>query len=142
MHKAWHGAWTTGKGRWLRAVVHAPLIAEAAIALFQAKISIRRRPFADVMEAAPIGDRKGDPMPVRWAVDIVARRVPWRSVCLDRGLALHRLLRRRGHRAVLHYGIRQDKERLEAHVWVSLDGVLLSGGDQAPNFKEVRRYPA
>src|SRR5688572_33190175 len=54
------------------------------------------------------------------AVDRAARRVPWRSVCLDQGLAAHWMLRRRGQRSLLHYGIGKAGERLAAHVWVSL----------------------
>ncbi len=53
------------------------------------------------------------------AVAAWGRRVPWRAVCFQQGLAAQLMLRRRGLAAALHYGAARDDEgRLIAHVWV------------------------
>lgn len=141
MVEAWHGRWA-GSKRWRRRLVHAPLLGEALVELARAKWSIAARPFTDVVAVRPLGARRGDVATVCWALEAVSRRLPWRSLCFDRGLALQRLLRRRGHDARLHYGARQHGDRLEAHVWVSLGEALLAGGDEAAGFREMARYPA
>ena len=78
-----------------------------------------------------------------WAVETAARHVPWRVVCIQQGIAAQRMLRRRGVDAILHYGIsnRRKIERLEAHVWVTVEGEMLIGGAEAPNFAPVAAYP-
>ena len=87
----------------------------------------------------------GDAAAVRdacWAVEAAARRVPWRTVCFQKGLALHWMLRRRGVDARLHYGIGHDETgELEAHVWVAAGGTVLIGGLEAPRFNLVATFP-
>lgn len=75
-----------------------------------------------------------------WAVRAVAGRAPFRAVCLQQGVALQRMLRRRGHDARLHYGLRTGG-RLEAHAWVTLRGEVLIGGEEAVRFREVAAWP-
>src|ERR1700675_3829177 len=56
---------------------------------------------------------------VRWAIVVCARRVPWRALCFQQGLAAQWMLRRRGASSVLYYGARpDDRKGLAAHVWV------------------------
>jgi hypothetical protein len=77
------------------------------------------------------------------SVEQAARRVPWRTVCLQKGLALQWMLRRRGVDARLHYGIGKDEAgELRAHVWVSAGPVMLIGSEQAPQFRTVATYPS
>lgn len=66
--------------------------------------------------------------------------MPFRALCFEQGLTLQRMLRSRGRDACLHYGI-SPGEPLEAHVWVSLDGVIVCGGEEAKRFAEVGRWP-
>jgi hypothetical protein len=56
---------------------------------------------------------------------------------------LQRLLRRGGVDARLHYGARGNggAGNLEAHVWVSVGGRILIGGDEAAGFAELAVYP-
>lgn len=77
------------------------------------------------------------------AVEAAARRVPWRAMCIEKGLTVQRLLRRAGVDARLHYGARHHPESgaLEAHVWVTVDGQAVIGGDAAADFAEVASYP-
>lgn len=54
-------------------------------------------------------------------VDAVARRMPVRSKCLPRSLALWTMLQRAGIGATLRIGMRTDGSG-EAHAWVEHDG--------------------
>ena len=78
-----------------------------------------------------------------WAVDAAARRLPWRTMCIEKGLAVQRMLRARGIDAVLHYGARHHPETrvLEAHVWVTVDRTAVIGGAQSTDFAPVAFYP-
>jgi len=58
-----------------------------------------------------------------------ARYLPFASNCLDRSLALCRLLRRRGIAARLRIGARKEGEHLQAHAWVEVDGIPLNDVD-------------
>jgi hypothetical protein len=64
-------------------------------------------------------------------------------VCIEKGLVVQRLLRGGGVDAILHYGARHnpDTSRLEAHVWVTVDGESVIGGAEATGFAEVAKYP-
>lgn len=111
--------------------------ASAAVALLPFRRAIRfgtveRRPAAGELDA-------GDCV---WAVETAARYLPWRTMCIEQGLAAQRLLRSAGADARLHYGARHHPEtgKLEAHVWVSLGGATVIGGEQAVNFAEVATY--
>lgn len=78
-----------------------------------------------------------------WAVEMVASRVPFRAACIEMGLAVQRLLRQRGVDARLHYGARIDPvtAALDAHVWVTVDGVPVIGGTEAAEFAEIAIFP-
>jgi hypothetical protein len=123
------------------------MLAEALAALALASLAIALLPFRKVADAASAPVRKAVPADaqtvrrVRSAVRAWARRVPWRTVCFQKGLALHWMLRRRGIGSVLLYGARRDGEGLAAHVWVDVDGETVIGGDEAPNFTCLARFP-
>jgi hypothetical protein len=123
------------------------LLAEALAALALASLAIALLPFRHVAAAASARGRQAprvDPemvRRVRGAVQGWARRVPWRAVCFQRGLALHWMLRRRGIRSVLLYGARRQGDGLAAHVWVDVDGVTVIGGEEASDFSCLARFP-
>lgn len=56
----------------------------------------------------------------------VARRVPFRTTCLERSAALLWMLRRRGIGAELCIGARKQERALEAHAWVECAGEVLN----------------
>jgi Transglutaminase-like superfamily len=126
----------------------APILAEALAALMLASLAIALLPFRRVAAAAsaPIrGPARKDSEAVRRARSALtgwSRRVPWRAVCFQKGLALHWMLRRRGIPSVLLYGARRDGDGLAAHVWVDVDGETVIGGEEAPNFACLARFPA
>lgn len=125
------------------------LAGEALASLAWASLAIAVLPFRKVAEMASSAPARpgasldaGLPRRIRWAVDAWGRRVPWRAVCFQRGLAAHRMLRRRGYASVLHYGVAQQETKgLSAHVWVSLDGRPVIGGEEAPEFTCLATFP-
>ena len=78
---------------------------------------------------------------LRWAIWAVARRLPLRTKCIEMAVCLHAMLRRRGIASTLHYGIRRDDVgNLGAHVWLSIDGQVVIGGEAAPDFACVATF--
>jgi hypothetical protein len=128
------------------------VLAEALISLAVASLAVRILPFRRVAAWMGAG-RSGGGGPdeaaaarlvnqCAWAVRSWADRVPWRAVCFQRGLALHLMLRRRGIRSLLHYGVAQDDKGLRAHVWVTASGRTVMGGEDAPGFTCLATFPA
>ena len=124
------------------------LLAEAFGTLAIASLAIRLLPVRRVAAAAGRSVAESGVADVqtvarvRWAVEAWGRRVPWRAVCFQRGLAVHWMLRRRGIASLLHYGVgRVDSERLAAHVWVSVGGRDVIGGEEAPKFACLATFP-
>ena len=125
------------------------LLAEALPTLAWASLAIALLPFKRVAATASQPDRAAPrpdgaaPRKIAWAVNAWARRVPWRAVCFQRGLAAHRMLRRRGYASILHYGVAQEADAgVKAHVWVSVDGQAVIGGEEAPKFACLATFPA
>jgi hypothetical protein len=122
------------------------LLAEALAALAVASLAIRLLPFRRIAAFAARAPRRPahasvNPARLRWAVRAWARRVPWKAVCFQNALAMQAMLRRRGIASVLHYGIGRE-DGLKAHVWLSVGGAIVIGGDEAPRFVEIAAFPA
>jgi hypothetical protein len=123
---------------------------EALVTLAFVSLAIRLLPFRLVVKAAGKGAARPADTPeartqvirCRWAVEKWSERVPWRTVCFQKGLALHIMLRRRRIASTLHYGVMQNPERgLTAHVWVSESGLTVVGGETASDYQELARFP-
>jgi hypothetical protein len=71
-----------------------------------------------------------DPQLVAWAIQVAARRVPWRSDCLVQAMAATQWLRRHGHEPSLQLGIRSAQGTLQGHAWLLLQGRVIVGGDE------------
>lgn len=124
------------------------MLVEALATLAAASLAIRLLPFRRVAALAarerPLSESANPRLlaRIRWSVNAWGRRVPWRAVCFQRGLAAHWMLRRRGVASVLHYGAAQEPdEGLLAHVWVSVGGTLITGGAEAPRFARLASFP-
>ena len=90
---------------------------------------------ADAPADAPVLKRAGA---VVGRMDDVADHLPWHSTCLVRAFAGQLLLRRRGiHGGVVRFGVRRQNGRLDAHAWLVLHSVILSGGKEADNFQPL-----
>ena len=122
-------------------------IAEAGAALAVASAATRLLPFKRyiTLGALPLREKRRLSEPERARiVDALGRRLPFRAVCLQQGIALQWMLRRRGVDAILHYGIQlpTNGDDMLAHVWVSVEGDVLLGSPQHKEFAEVARYPS
>lgn len=123
------------------------LLAKAAVVLTTASAAVACLPFrhAIALGGVPLGKSKRatSVADIVWAVGAWSRRMPWRTQCIEQGIAAQRLLRSAGIDARLHYGARHKNEdgTLEAHVWVSVDGVAVIGEDAAGDFAEIASYP-
>jgi hypothetical protein len=120
------------------------LLAEAVAELLRSWLAIRFLPFrwAVTSGSTVLGQPRTQSSVDQcvWAVTSASAHTPWRSVCFQQGLALQRMLRRRGVDARLHYGIGNAGE-LKAHVWVTVDDKIIIGGGPAPDYKCVAIYP-
>ena len=122
------------------------ILVRAAFVLTAAAIAVAVLPFRTAIRFGLVrlaGRSTLRPLDYVWAVEAVARRLPWRTVCIQKGLAVQRLLRGDGVDAVLHYGARRSPEsgELEAHVWVSVGGQTIIGGEDAAGLPEIARFP-
>jgi hypothetical protein len=122
------------------------LLAEAVVALMAGWAAVRFLPFRQAARIASVGLRSRAQPPdverLSRAVAVAAKRVPWRAVCFQQGLALQWMLRRRGIDARLHYGVGYaPSSDLQAHVWVSVGDEIVLGRDEALAYKSVATYP-
>ena len=124
------------------------LLWEAATALGLASFAVAVLPFrrAIALGAVPLFQtRQADSInELRWAVEAAAARLPWRTMCIEQGIALQRLLRRRGIDGRLRYGARPvaDQKGVQAHVWITVGDEIVLGEEQAVGFAEVAVFPA
>jgi hypothetical protein len=112
--------------------------ASAAVALLPFRFAIR-------FGCVPLSRRHrslAEPSDIVWAVQAAARRLPWRTKCIEQGIVAQRMLRSVGVEALLHYGARNDpmSGKLEAHVWVSAGETVVIGGEEAAGFREIATF--
>ena len=132
----------TYRGRTLGEVM---LFAEAWLSLALASLAVKLRPFEALVRArnsvrAELAEGVALDQLV-WAISAAQRRSWLRAKCMESALALRAILHRRGGTATLHYGIRNAAdEGLQAHVWLSVGGEIVIGGDVAALFTEVAAF--
>ncbi len=119
---------------------------EAVAAIALASAAVRFLPFRWVVRSMGSGDtqpakRRSTPQVIVRSIKRASRRVPWRTVCIQEGLAVHWLLRRRGYPSRLHYGIRPDAAALKAHVWITLEEEVVIGETEADPHLPVASFP-
>jgi Transglutaminase-like superfamily len=123
------------------------LLIHASLTLTAASAAVALLPFrrAIALGAVPLrgGATQDSPADYVWAVEAASRRIPWRTMCIEKGLAVQRMLRRGGIDALLHYGARLDPKshKLEAHVWVTVAGSAVIGGEEAVDYREIASFP-
>ena len=118
------------------------LVREAAIVLSAARLGVALLPFPVIrnvlhrrgreeLSSASCETPSGPRCPIErvsWAVAAVARRMPLQTTCLVDSLAADAMLRRRGYRSQLRFGVRKsDQGTLAAHAWVEHDGKIVFG---------------
>ena len=128
------------------------ILCEGMVFLSLSSLAITAIPSRIVQRTATWNSRRAIPSPqerlailarTRWAVLACARRVPWRAVCYQQGLAAQWMLRRRGIPSVLYYGAAPDEEKgLLVHVWVRDGEIDVIGGEGASRFAVLATFPA
>jgi hypothetical protein len=131
--------------RRLRSASDVMLFAEAWLSLGTAALQLKLRPFEHVMRLRPArsSGRAGAPDLDRlmWAIAAARRRSWLRAKCIESALALSAMLRRRHIASTLHYGVRNAPgQDLQAHVWLSVEGRIVLGGETAALFTEVATF--
>lgn len=72
------------------------------------------------------------------AVRRAAAVAPFRAVCLQQAVAAALMLRRRGHAAQVHFGVKRDGDgNMIAHAWSRCQGKLVTGGQQMPHYQPI-----
>jgi hypothetical protein len=127
------------------------VLLEATLWLAVARLTIAVLPFRYIgcLAAHPVrGPKPTEQMRleevgrVRWAIIACARRVPWRSLCFQQGLAAQFMLRRRSVPSVLYYGAAlDDRQGVSAHVWVRDGDINVIGGEMASRFALLATFP-
>lgn len=126
------------------------LLLEALIALGVASLLIAILHFRSVARlAAGAGTPSYPPVSpcdaqlIARAVRAWAARVPWRAVCLQQGLAVLLMLRRRRLLATLFYGAAHNTDaKLVAHVWVRSADIDVIGCENADDYRLLATFPA
>ncbi len=123
--------------RWLFAEAFATLLAaRASLVLLPVRWIFRWLESSPRHPAAP--DSSEIVEEIRWAVLTVARYGPLSFVCFPQALAAHAMLRRRGIRSIMHYGVRRSADRqMRAHTWLEVDHRMLLGGESAMLFAPI-----
>lgn len=125
------------------------LLAEALLLLSCARLAIVLLPFRKVTRFA--STRPSRELPddaqvqirrVRWAIRAVARRVPFRAMCLEQGLTARAMLHRRGVPTTLYYGVAKDEGgHLIAHLWARWGSTDVIGTEALERFTLLATFP-
>jgi Transglutaminase-like superfamily len=76
---------------------------------------------------------------VRWAVNLAADHLPWKPVCFPRAVAATAMLKRRHIASTLYFGV-DPAHGLDAHAWVRVGGLIVSGAPVEPRFTVVSTF--
>lgn len=107
-----------------------------------AMLSFRRIAALSASQAPATPATPAQAQAIARAITAWGRRVPWRAVCFQQGLAAQLMLRRRGLAAALHYGAaRDDMGQLIAHVWVRSGNVDVIGCEGAERYGLLAVFP-
>ena len=140
----------TNKSNLLRRLVRRrgdlPVLLEAVIWLLVARIILRLLTITRAVSLLIPTRRLTPSSPVsldtlarvRWAVRLGARKVPWRALCFEQGIAAQRMLMRRGIAADLVYGVARHRNgSIEAHVWTRAANHTVVGGPLCDRFNPI-----
>ena len=100
-----------------------------------ARVPIASPPPSDRLAAAQAAQAA---RAIGWAVGVAAPLVPFRSLCLEKALAVTAMLRRRGIGAVTRFGVASEgAPGLAAHAWVEAAGVEVTGYPVPASLQEI-----
>jgi hypothetical protein len=125
--------------------VERAVLAEAVVCLAIARAAVRVLPFG--MIAPRLGQRMTESPAdapstraarrVAWAIGAAARRTPWRSKCLEQGIAGKMMLRRRRVPSTLYLGVARP---LETHAWLRVGTDTVLGGHDLDRYAVVAAF--
>ena len=81
--------------------------------------------------------------PIGDAILRASRRSPWRTKCLEQALAGKFLLKTRGLRSTIFFGVAispGDAKALKAHAWLVCNGQVVTGGRGLDTFTVVGKF--
>jgi len=127
------------------------LLLEALVLLCWARLLIRFAPFRRIAprlgRAMAESSRDVEPsqmeraLRIGWAVQAVARHVPFGFVCLPQAVAAKWMLRRRRLPSTLYLGLNQKEDsKLTAHAWLRVGNKILTGRAESLNHTAVAMY--
>lgn len=65
-------------------------------------------------------------------------RTPWRSTCLVKVMATHKMLLKRHVQHILHFGVQKNSSiEIKAHAWLSVGSKIIVGGENSEGFTEI-----
>lgn len=88
---------------------------------------------------APAGAARREAALIRWAVESAARHLPWKPMCLPQAIAAQWMLRRRRIPCTLYLGV-DPGQRYDAHAWVRVGQVIVTGGPLQERFAVVSTF--
>lgn len=75
---------------------------------------------------------------IHWALNAVKRYFPYISNCWSLGAAGMQMLKKRGVKSELHFGVNYDIEKkMKAHAWLESDGKIITGRKNHKQFIKV-----
>lgn len=89
------------------------------------------------MHETPEGEAGPRAVGVRDSLRAVASALPWEARCLERALAGHLMLRRRGLPSTLYLGVSRDGDELRAHAWLRCGSLDVCGSAEAEAYRTI-----
>lgn len=123
------------------------MLLEAAVLLTGVRVAIVAFPFTALRRVldrlARRFPRRGslDPRRLSWALEVAGRNVPGTRHCLTQAVAGQVMLARSGIPAHLRIGLaRGEQGELHGHAWLESGGVVVVGGAEASEYKQVESF--
>ncbi len=75
---------------------------------------------------------------VGWAVETMARHLPWDSRCLAQAIAAWWMLARRGIHGTVYFGVARNPDKpFDAHAWLRCGSRIVTGGHGLGQFQVI-----
>ncbi len=94
----------------------------------------------DGREDLCVDDEKfiGEIKKISAAVNTVSRNTPWESKCLVQALTAKYMLKRRGIKSAVYFGVmKNDEKNIKAHAWIKSNNIILTGKAGMDNYKII-----
>ncbi len=124
------------------------LLVEAAFALGASRLALILLPFRRIAgRLGRVGVESSVSIPtshesiaeqVGWAVETMARHLPWQSRCLGQALSAWWMLGRRGVVGTVYFGVARNPDKpFDAHAWLRCGSRIVTGGNGHEQFQVI-----